>query len=214
MALDGLRSDYLEGANEAVRLLNDHAIASYWCVPSVLEGMPVSSLAGHLALSILQVEWFLDAQITEESRVDALGYFARLTETHLIENEFNRRTLERSEAAAKEGGGALARDSRAALLRLEERLCKEPEDRLVSVRHRPGETMLLDEYLKTRCVELAVHIEDLALSIRASWHVPDGALAVATNLLFDVALQRHGARAVLRAMTRRERDSVAALRVL
>ncbi|MFD8120997.1 hypothetical protein ACFV3T_07820 [Streptomyces albidoflavus] len=35
----------------------------------------------------------------------------------------------------------------------------------MAVLHRPGEEMLLDSYLENRCVELAVHLEDLALSV-------------------------------------------------
>ena len=59
----------------------------------------------------------------------------------------------------------MLQETAVALSRLRERLGAEPVDRRVAVLHRPGEEMLLDGYLQTRCVELAVHIEDLALSV-------------------------------------------------
>ncbi|MGW7822045.1 hypothetical protein ACWGLF_28890 [Streptomyces puniciscabiei] len=42
----------------------------------------------------------------------------------------------------------------------------ESADRRGAVLHRPYEEMLLDENLQTRCVELAVHLDDLAERIR------------------------------------------------
>ncbi|MGW0855449.1 hypothetical protein [Streptomyces sp. NPDC002690] len=84
----------------------------------------------------------------------------------------------------------------------------------MEVLHRPGEEMLLDGYLRTRCVELAVHLEDLALSVDAPHRVPGAALAIAVDVLVAAARDRHGDQAVLHALARRERDDAEALRVL
>ncbi|MBC7762607.1 MAG: hypothetical protein H7201_12605 [Candidatus Saccharibacteria bacterium] len=84
----------------------------------------------------------------------------------------------------------------------------------MAVAHRPGEEIYLDEYLRTRLVELAIHIEDLALSINVTATVPMAAVAAAVDVLVAVARERHGDIAVLRALSRRERDTVMALRVL
>ena len=73
---------------------------------------------------------------------------------------------------------------------------------------------MLDEYLRTRLVELTVHIDDLAISVDVAPSVPAEAYAAAMDVLVAVGRRRHGDLAVLRALTRRERDQVEALRVL
>lgn len=120
----------------------------------------------------------------------------------------------RSEETALAGVGAVAEQSHSALGRLRPRLLREPAQRRIAVLHRPGEEMLLDEYLQTRCVELAVHIEDLALSVGADVRAPEAAVAVAAELLFAAARQRHGDGEVLHALARRERDVHDALRAV
>ncbi|MES2092386.1 MAG: hypothetical protein V4531_01065 [Actinomycetota bacterium] len=84
----------------------------------------------------------------------------------------------------------------------------------MAVAHRPGEELLLDEYLRTRLVELAVHTEDLALSIGVEVTSPAPAVSMAVDILVAAARERHSDQEVLRALTRRERDTVDALRVL
>jgi hypothetical protein len=75
--------------------------------------------------------------------------------------------------------------------------------------------MTLDEYLRTRVVELVVHADDLAASVGVEPVPPQPATtAVAIDVLVGVARIRHGDMAVLRALARRERDTVRALRVL
>jgi hypothetical protein len=75
--------------------------------------------------------------------------------------------------------------------------------------------MTLDEYLRTRVVELVVHADDLATSLGVELAPPRPATcSVAIDVLVGVARIRHGDLAVLRALTRRERDQAQALRVL
>lgn len=58
-----IRDIYLEAARTAVQLLDSRAVGSAWDAESVLAGMSVGALAGHLARSVLQVEWFLDGDV-------------------------------------------------------------------------------------------------------------------------------------------------------
>ncbi len=46
-----------------MQLLTAEEVAHCWEKESVLTGMSVGGLAGHLARSVLQVEWFLDGQV-------------------------------------------------------------------------------------------------------------------------------------------------------
>jgi hypothetical protein len=97
-----------------------------------------------------------------------------------------------------------------ALERLRARLEGEPEGRLVKAR---DEVLRLDDYLRTRIIELAVHTDDLCVSIGRETPPLPG-VAVAIEALVEVAILRHGELAVLRALARRERDPDQVLRVI
>ncbi|MEU6110127.1 maleylpyruvate isomerase N-terminal domain-containing protein [Streptomyces albidoflavus] len=210
----GIRDTYLEAAEQAVELLALEEVADRWAHESVLPEMSVGALAGHLARSVLQVEWFLDGRVTGAEPVSATHYYARLTGTDQHGSALNTGVRARSAETAAEGPAAVAEQARAARQRLARRLAEEEPGRRVAVLHRPGEEMLLDSYLETRCVELAVHLEDLALSVGVPRPVPEAALAVAVDVLVAAARERHGDQAVLHALARRERDGGQALRVL
>jgi hypothetical protein len=97
-----------------------------------------------------------------------------------------------------------------ALERLRARLEGEPEGRLVKAR---DEVLRLYDYLRTRIIELAVHTDDLCVSIGRETPPLPG-VAVAIEALVEVAILRHGELAVLRALARRERDPDQVLRVI
>jgi hypothetical protein len=211
---DEIRKIYLQAAEKAVHLLATEQVAQCWETESVLPGMSVGGLAGHLARSVLQVEWFLDGQVFGAEPVSPVRYYARLVDTSLPDSALNVGVRARSEETAAGGPAVVAEQARAAWVRLTQRLGKELADRRVAVLHRPGEEMLLDGYLQTRCVELTVHLDDLALSVDARCRVPDAALAIAVDVLVAAARDRHGDQTVLHALARRERDVDQALRVL
>lgn len=180
----------------------------------MLPAFSVGGLAGHLARAVLQVDAFLD-QPEPEPDVPAISagrYYGDLTGTTDLESPLNVGVRQRGMAVAEEGHAALVQRTRRTLDRLHDRLPAEPPGRRVTAL---GRVLLLDEYLLTRLVELTVHVEDLALSlgVETPW-MPEEAWRDAVTTLMDAALQRHAAPAVLRALTRRERDATDALRVL
>ncbi|MEU1853056.1 maleylpyruvate isomerase N-terminal domain-containing protein [Streptomyces sp. NPDC019990] len=208
------REAYLLGAERAVHLLAAEEVARRWGDESVLPGMTVGGLAGHLARSVLQVEWFLDGETVGTEPVSPVRYYARLVGTASPDSALNVGVRARGEETAAAGPAGVAEQAHAAWHRLSQRLGREPADRRVAVLHRPGEEMLLEGYLQTRCVELAVHLEDLALSVGAHCQTPEATLAIAVDVLVAAARDRHGDQAVLHALARRERDTGQALRVL
>ncbi|GAB7191520.1 hypothetical protein NUM3379_22280 [Kineococcus sp. NUM-3379] len=210
----GPRDVYAEAAAVAVDLVGSGEVAARWGQDSVLPGMAVGALAAHLARSVLQVEWYLDAPVTDGPLVTARTYYARLEGTTVPGSDLNTGVRRRSETTALDGPAAVAAQAREALGRLRGRLPGEPPGRRVAVLHRQGEEMLLDEYLRTRCVEIAVHTEDLALGVGSPVRAPRRAVALAVDLLVAAARQRSGDVAVLHALARRERDTAGALRVL
>lgn len=124
----------------------------------------------------------------------------------------NRSVHQRGEEEAVGGQPVLVERTIAALGRLRGRLPGEAIDRRVEAL---GRVLLLDDYLKTRLVELTVHMDDLAISGGLPTpHEPAAAYRVAVETLVDVATLRSGVVTVLRALSRGERQDPAVLRVL
>ena len=208
------REAYGAGADVAVALVTGEQVAAAWDEPSVLAGMSVGELAAHLARSVLQVEWYLDGPVAPGAvAITADVYYGDLSGAAEPESPLNTGVRQRSAETAAQGPAALAAEVGAARERLRTRLAQEAADRLMTVRHQ-GHTLVLDEYLRTRCVELAVHTEDLALSVGSDVRTPAATLATALDVLVGAARHRNGDAEVLHALARRERDGQDALRVL
>jgi hypothetical protein len=216
-----VRGRYLAAARTALELLAAPEVRDRWDEAGALGGLAVGDLAGHLALSgVLVVETVLDAPDPRSSApVTAGQYYAAFEGTDDPDSPLNVDVRERSHAVGVRGPEQVAGAAAAALERLADRLATEPADRQVSAR---GAALTLEEYLRGRCVELAVHVEDLELSVglgpglTAADRVPeppDDVVRDAVDVLVAAAVTRHGAPAVLRALARRERDQVQALRV-
>lgn len=237
-ALSEARLTYLEAAARAVDLIGDERVASRWHEESVLPGMTVGVLAAHLGRSLTQVEFLLDLDRDSDSGldsgsdldvgrdagggpggtnvvvIDASTYFGTFEGIADRESDVSRGVIRRGTESAEKGVVAVVAQCRETLDRLRSRLASEPADRRLSVAHRPGEIISLDDYLRTRLVEFAVHTDDLSLSIGAVLASPPAALAAAVDVLVGAAHVRHGDLAVLRALSRRERDEFDALHVL
>jgi hypothetical protein len=220
--LSPVRARYLAAARTAVELLAAPELEQRWDEASVLAEFGVADLAGHLALSgVLVVERLLDEPDPRSPEPIPGGqYFARFEGTADVGSELNVSVRERSHTVAAHGRERVLTMASDALERLADRLVAEPADRQVASR---GLALTLEEFLRTRCVEIAVHVEDLELSIglgpglTAADRVPDlpdDVMADAVAVLVDTAIARHGMRAVLTALSRRERDHVDALRAL
>ncbi|MDP8961902.1 MAG: hypothetical protein M3N32_09840, partial [Actinomycetota bacterium] len=67
-------------------------------------------------------------------------------------------------------------------------------------------TLTLDEYLRTRVVELLIHLDDLAASVgQRCPDVPDHAFRVVAGLLGELAAVRAGGLETVRSLARAER---------
>jgi len=170
----------------------------------VLTGWSCGLLAAHIARSLLQVEWFLDAEEPCVTSIDAVTYYAALRDTDSPSSSLNVGVRQRSQQTADLGANELARLTTASLDALRARLPNESSDRRLTLF---GRAMLLDQYLITRTVELCVHLDDLVESTDVSIKLPSTAIDIANETLIRVARRRHGDIAILRALTRSERDS-------
>ncbi len=214
--IDEIRSAFLTAAELSADLLRRPELADHWEDQSILAEFSVAGLAGHLLRSIKTVELYLDRPEPDvrEELVSAAGYYARLEIPRDVDGPMNRSIRERGEQSAVGGPSAVAEEARSLCVRLADRLALERSDRRVAV---IGDLAItLDEYLRTRIIELLVHTDDLASSLGlAGTTAPEPlAASIAIETLVSVGRLRSGDLGVLRALTRRERDVDEALRIL
>jgi Mycothiol maleylpyruvate isomerase N-terminal domain len=218
--MTGLRELYLATGRACVDLIAEPGVATGWERPSVLPRLSIGELAAHLARSVLQVEWFLGEPDPGSPRPwSASAYYADLEATADLDSPLNVGVRERSREVSVTGPDQVLQRARASLALLADRLTGPdpvPESRQLLVHgDRP---LVVGEYLRTRLVELAIHDEDLRLSLDpgspAPSRLPAAAVGEAVEVLVGAARLRHGDAAVLRALARRERDGVQALRPL
>ena len=204
--MTAIRTSYLTAARSAVRLLADPAVAARWDTPSALAEFRVAGLAGHLASQVFQVETMLAAPVPPGEPIGLLDHYARGTWAGAgVDHEVNVGIRRGGEEIAEDGAAALVTRTEAAVERLAGALPGEPADRVVHLARGPW-SLTLDDFLTTRLMELAVHSDDLAVSVGVPTpELPEEVIEPVLSLLARLAVRRHGQPAVLRALTRAER---------
>lgn len=207
-----IRDAYLAGAAATVSVLESAEVMERWPEQSVLPGMTIGALAAHVSRSIFLVEDFLAAAEPESTNlVDAGAYFGGVRD-QLVDPDSaaNAGVEQRAADDAGKGAAGLQGLATAALASLEQQLHATPGDRrLVAF---GGRTIELDEFLRTRCVEFAVHLDDLNASLSADVPIPESTIRQAITVMVDAARSRCGDLYVLRALTRAERADIEILR--
>ena len=211
-----IRPVFLDACDATRPLLGSGSVSHRWDEPSALPQMTVGALAAHLMRAVTSVDAYLDKPVTDVGAVlDAPGYYASIEGLvgDDLESDLHAAIRQRARTEAESGHAGVVERWDAAVDRLRLRLPTElPDRRLPAL---GGRLIGLDDYLVTRLVELIVHADDLAASIDAN---PPAFSREATEAviecLVNVARVRHGDQAVVTALSRRERDTVNALRVL
>ncbi|OLB80135.1 MAG: hypothetical protein AUI14_07825 [Actinobacteria bacterium 13_2_20CM_2_71_6] len=197
---------FLDAAAAVAPLLRTRELADGWSRPSALAEFRISGLAGHLARAVFNVERYLEAPVPPDApMLNAVTYFQPATglDGRDPTDDVHRIIRERGEQDAAGGPEELADRYDATRARLAVRLAELPDDRPVLMF---GRVLPLGECVVTRLVELAVHTDDLAVSLGLP--TPDigeqaSDLVIATLGL--ISRRRHGTLPVLRALSRRER---------
>ncbi len=208
-----IRSTFLKACDVADAFISSEPVRAAWNEPSALSKMTVGHLTGHLVRAVTSVLGYLDAPSPGgPAQLDAPGYFLAFDLDADIDSTLHRAVRARA-ARESEGGHAAVVDLwRAALESLRIELARAADDRLVATLG--GNTLQLDQYLITRLVEVVAHTDDLASSIGIDAPEFDSAATgFVVDCLTTVARRKHGDLAVIRAMIRRERDQIEALRV-
>lgn len=201
-----IREAFLTAASSAVALVGEAAVAAAWEKPSALVEFRVSGLAGHLARQVIQAPVVLATPVPDEPPRSLLEHFTGSSwTTGSIDDEVNVNVRRKGEREAAEGQAALVARAAAALEELRPALAAEPVDRVVRLPWAEW-SLTLDDYLVTRLVEIAVHNDDLAVSVGLPTPpLPAEVLDPVLDVLTRLAVHRHGPVAVLRALSRAER---------
>lgn len=199
-----MRSAFLAGAEAVLAAVRDPALTSRWDEPSALEDQTVGVLLGHLGRTgVLIVDDYLGAGTGpgEVTFASAAEYYAVLSDRFTPADHVGVRR--RSADAAAAGPAALAEEVAGALERVRAMLPGIPGDDTVAVFE--GTRMRVDDFLLTRVVEQAVHLDDLGVE------PPPECVAAAIEVGAAIGVARRGALPVLRSLYR---DPGAALPVL
>lgn len=199
-----VRDEFLEVAGIATELVGHDLVGERWDSPSALTDYDVGGLAGHLARGIFTVKNYT-ARPGGVGGLSAAEYVVNAMGDHdPLDSPLHREVRERAEAEAAGGHRELYQRMTDSTARLERELNAMAGDRTVSVLG--GMSMLLDDYLVTRLVELIVHLDDLAVSLELPLpELPSGAMKRVALVLAEIAVDRNGSLAVIRAFARRER---------
>jgi hypothetical protein len=204
--MSATRQAYEQAAASAAALLADPAVAAAWERPSALPEFGVAGLAGHLAAQVLHVPAVLAGQAPPDSPITLADHYGRVAWIGSgVDADINVEIRRGGERVAVDGPAALAARVAEAVRSLPDLLAGEPVERVV---HLPwtGWALLLDDFLVTRAMEIAVHADDLAVSVGIETpDLPEPAFGLALDLLSRLAARRHGQAAVLRALSRAER---------
>jgi len=169
-------------------LLGDPAVGAAWDEPSALEGMTVGALAAHLVRAAGATIAYLDRPGGDGELLDAVEYFHQALTAPIHER------IKQVSASESTAGPA----------ELAARLPAEPADREIAALE--GRRLPLDEFCRTRLIEILVHVDDLAASVGVPLpDVPRAATGDVIDVLVGIARSRHGDWEVVRALARGER---------
>ncbi|BCY06024.1 maleylpyruvate isomerase N-terminal domain-containing protein [Actinoplanes sp. L3-i22] len=160
-----------------------HAAARWdgadWTRPTRCAPWSVRELFAHIRVALGWLPGMLAGDPPEAAEVSAADYYRP-------DHRFSAATdATRIRLAQEQAAGLDVRDFRGFTTTLADRCAAEPPGRVVRTRH--GDAMLLDDFLTTRVVELAVHGLDLADALHhPAWLTPPAA-EVVLRLLFDRA---------------------------
>lgn len=200
-----VRKMVIDSAAVAADLVGSTDVAARWDDPSALEGMTIGALAAHLVRATGATLAYLDR--TDPGQQPEGALLTKVTYFHAaIDSPIHERIKEVSADEAGAGADGVATRAREVAEQLRDRLPSEPEDRLVGAL---GNRMLtLDDFCRTRMIEIGMHIDDLAHSIGlATPALSEDITGEVIDIIVGIARHLHGDWAVIHGLARGERSS-------
>ncbi len=198
-----LRSLVLEAAGVASEVMARPEVEQRWDEPSALDGMTVGSLAAHLVRATGATLAYLDR--TDPDVVPDGDLLTPTTYFHFAVDSPIHSQIRDVSASESEIGFRATIDKFSVLLEtMAHRFDSEPEDRLVAALQ--GRLMTLDDFCRTRLIEILLHLEDLAVSVGLERPPTNpAATAIVVDIVTGIARHVHGDWTVLHALARKER---------
>ena len=196
----------VEAVDAGVELMGRPEVTSRWDEASALAGMTVGALCAHLVRAFGATVAYLD-------RTDALlrpsgDLLTPVTYFHAaIDSPIHEQIRQVSAGEAAVGPDELVAKAQGVATSLRERLATEPADRLVGALG--GRMLTLDDFCRTRLIEVLFHIDDVAASVGLP--PPDTSAegrALVIDIVIGIARMLHGDWEVMRALARNERRGV------
>lgn len=200
-----VRSLVIEAMEAAAGLIADPAVGEAWNEPSALDGMTVGGLSAHLVRAAGATVAYLDR--TDPSATPSDDLLTAVTYFHAaVDSPIHDRIKEVSSDEAAIGHRQTSEKATALARTMAERLTAEPEDRLVAAL---GSRMLtLDDFCRTRLIEILLHMDDLAVSIgRVRPETDPEGLAIVTDIVIGIARGNRGPWELVYGLTRDERTT-------
>jgi hypothetical protein len=195
----------IDAATVAAALVTSAPVRNRWNDPSSLAGMTVGALAAHLVRATGATLAYLDrTDVNTEPEGELLtpvSYFHAA-----VDSPIHDRIKEVSADEATAGPDQVGTKAGEVAALLAERLPVEPEDRLVGAL---GNRMLtLDDFCRTRMIEIGMHIDDLAHSVdMPTPELHPDVTAEIIDIVMGIARAQHGDWPIIHALARSERSS-------
>jgi hypothetical protein len=198
-----VRGLVIEAVDAAAALIGRDDVAARWDEPSALAGMTVGALCAHLVRAAGATLAYID-RTDPTARPDgplltAVTYFHAA-----IDSPIHERIKEVSASEATAGHAEVTSRCVEVAASMRVRFAEEPSDRLVAALG--GRMLSLDDFCRTRLIEVLLHLDDLAASIGVER--PDTSAegtAIVVEILVGIARSLHGDWDVLHALARDER---------
>jgi Mycothiol maleylpyruvate isomerase N-terminal domain len=193
----------VEAVDDAAALIGSERVAARWDEPSALAGMTVGALCAHLVRAAGSVLAYLDRTDPDARPQDAL--LTPVTYFHAaIDSPIHERIKEVSADEAAVGPGEVAAHCAEVAAAMRTRLAEEPTDRLVAAL--AGRMLSLDDFCRTRLIEVLFHLDDVAASVgRPCPETSVEGRTIVIDILIGIARRKDGDWAVLHALARDER---------
>ena len=198
-----VRSLVVEAVEAAAELMSRPSVGLAWDKPSALKGMTVGSLAAHLVRAAGATVAYLDrTPVDAQPEGDLLTpvtYFHAALDSP-IHDQVKKVSADES-AIGHEATAAKCADLATELSR---RFADEPADRLVGALG--GRMLTLDDFCRTRLIEVLLHLDDLSVSVGEPRPETDPVgVSIVIDIVGSIARHVHGDWKVVYALARSER---------
>ena len=200
-----LRVPFVEAADHVIAILARDDVSTAWREPSALADWSVGGLVAHFAAQLPTALRLLRAEPGPDPIAIDEHYHRSAWVGAGHDAEVNAGIREGGEREASDGHAAVLAAAVRARAELPAVLARQPADRAVLIPW-TGWSLLRDDFLTGRMLEIVVHGEDVAASVgftapRLSRAVLDPVLGLLTRL----AMEKHGQGTIVSALTRSER---------